>query len=100
MGGLATVQKSDNINMSKITIDITPDQHKRLKTIAALSGQSLKDYVLEKALPFEPDEQTAMDELIQYLKPRIEEARRGKVVNQSVEHIFQETYSEIDAKNV
>lgn len=34
--------------MSRITIDVTSDQHKRLKAIAALSGQSLKDYVLEK----------------------------------------------------
>lgn len=83
--------------MSRITIDVTSDQHKRLKAIAALSGQSLKDYVLEKTLPLEEDEQAAMDELLEYLKPRIAQARRGEVVNQSVEEIFQEAYADIDA---
>ena len=85
--------------MSRITIDVTPDQHKRLKAIAALSGQSLKDYVLEKTLPLEEDEQAAMDELLKYLKPRIAQAKRGEVVNQSVEEIFQEAYADIDEGN-
>ncbi|WP_162025647.1 MULTISPECIES: hypothetical protein [unclassified Lentimonas] len=35
---------------SRISIDVTPGQHKRLKALAALSGQSIKDYVLGRTL--------------------------------------------------
>ncbi|WP_162029594.1 MULTISPECIES: hypothetical protein [unclassified Lentimonas] len=31
-------------------MDVTPGQHKRLKALAALSGQSIKDYVLGRTL--------------------------------------------------
>ena len=37
--------------MPRLSIDITPEQHKRLKASAALCGQSIKDYVLERSLP-------------------------------------------------
>ena len=35
----------------RLSIEITPEQHKKLKAIAALQGKSIKDYVLEKSLP-------------------------------------------------
>ena len=36
--------------MSRISIDVTDDEHKRLKAMAALRGKSIKDYVLERTL--------------------------------------------------
>ena len=35
----------------RLSIEITPEQHKKLKAIAALQGKSIKEYVLEKSLP-------------------------------------------------
>lgn len=35
----------------RLSIEITAEQHKKLKAIAALQGKSIKDYVLEKSLP-------------------------------------------------
>ena len=70
--------------MSTISIEVTPDQHKRLKAVAALSGKSLKDYMLEKTLPVEDDEEAAMQELLEYLKPSIEQAERGEFSERSV----------------
>jgi uncharacterized protein (DUF1778 family) len=35
----------------RLSIDITPEQHQHLKAAAALQGQSIKNYVLERALP-------------------------------------------------
>ena len=71
--------------MSRISIEVTPDQHKRLKAVAALSGKSLKDYMLQKMLPAaEDDEQAAIQELLEYLKPSIEQAERGEFSPRSV----------------
>lgn len=33
--------------MSRISIDVSPEEHRKLKAIAALKGKSMKDYLLE-----------------------------------------------------
>jgi hypothetical protein len=86
--------------MSRLVIEVTPEQHQRLKAMAALSGQTIKDYVLERALPSLPEtaslsEEEALHQLEAFLKPRIEEAERGEVVGKSVEQIFEEVRHEI-----
>lgn len=35
----------------RLSIDVTAEQHKKLKAIAAIQGKSIKEYVLEKSLP-------------------------------------------------
>ena len=79
--------------MSRLSIEVTPDQHQRLKAIAALSGMTIKEYVLERVLPPVPEQEDlseaeALRQLETLLKPRLEAARRGEVVNVSVEQIF------------
>jgi uncharacterized protein (DUF1778 family) len=68
--------------MSRISIDITPEAHQRLKAFAALKGQTIKDYILECALPPLTDitttEAAALLQLQQFLKPRLDAARRGE----------------------
>ena len=66
--------------MSRLSIEITPEQHQRLKAVAALAGKSIKDHVLERALPPIPDmdsfsEEEALAKLEGFLKPRIEAAK-------------------------
>ena len=46
----------------RLSIEISPEEHQRLKAAAALKGQSIKDYVLERTLP-NADEQAALREL-------------------------------------
>lgn len=79
--------------MSRLSIEVTPEQHQRLKAMAALSGQTIKDYILERALPVLPEEE-ALRQLEAFLKPRIEEAERGEVTGKSVEQIFAEVRDE------
>ncbi len=79
--------------MTRLSIDVTPEQHQRLKAIAALHGQTLKDYILERSLPRLPQieslsEEEALQRLETFLRPRIAEAERGEVVESSVEQIF------------
>ena len=81
--------------MSRLSIEITPEQHQRLKALAALHGKSIKDYVLEQALPALPEldslsEEEALAKLEDYLKPRIEAARQGKTSARPVRQIFED----------
>ena len=80
--------------MSRLSIDLTPEQHQKIKAVAALQGKSIKEYVLAQILPTSSDEQMALNELEILLDERIKSARAGKISKKSVEEIFQEVYSE------
>ena len=73
----------------RLSIEISPEQHKRLKAAAALQGQSIKDYVLERALP-DADEQPALHKSESFLAPRIEATHNGNFSILSVDKIFDE----------
>lgn len=85
--------------MRRLSIEITQEQHQRLKAIAALAGKSIKDYVLERALPSLPDmdslsEGEVLQKLEEFLKPRIEAAERGKTSSRSARKIFKDVRRE------
>lgn len=73
----------------RLSIEISPEQHQRLKASAALQGKTIKDYVLDKTLP-SSDEQSALYELESFLKSRLEAAGRGELSDKSVDDIFNE----------
>jgi hypothetical protein len=77
--------------MSRLTIEITEQQHQSIKALAAMQGKSIKEYAMQRLLPLTADEEKAMQELEDFLKPRIEAAERGEVVSTSVLTIFEET---------
>lgn len=55
--------------MSRLTIDVTDQQHQALKALAALEGKSIKQYALERLFP--SDEQLALQELKALLQSRL-----------------------------
>ena len=77
----------------RLSIEITPEQQQNLKAAAALQGQSIKDYVLERTLP-DRDEKTALQSLEAFLKPRIQAADNGAFSAKSVDNIFDEAIQE------
>ena len=77
--------------MSRLTIEITEQQHQSIKALAAIQGKSVKEYAMQRLLPLTADEEKAMQELEEFLRPRIEAAERGEVVSTSVMAIFKET---------
>jgi len=77
----------------RLSIEITPEQHQRLKAAAAMQGQSIKKYVLKRTLP-DSDELVALKELEAFLEPRINAAKDGKVSEKSVDDIFDEAISQ------
>ena len=83
--------------MPRLSIDITPEEHQKLKAIAALKGQSIKDFVLKRTLGEAPavndmSEDEALEALSNFLKPRIEQARRGELSTKSFEDIRKEAH--------
>jgi len=89
--------------MSRLSIEVTPEQHQRLKAIAALHGQTIKDYILACAPPSLPaqealSEEETLRQLEEFLQPRIEAAERGEIVNQSVTEIVNELKKERRAR--
>ncbi len=57
--------------MPRLSIDITAEEHQKLKAIAALKGQSIKEYVLNRTLG-------------------IDQARRGEFSQKSIRDIRRE----------
>ncbi|HYG36836.1 MAG TPA: antitoxin [Clostridia bacterium] len=76
--------------MSRISIDVTEDEHKRLKAMAALRGQSIKDYVLERTLGASDADEAALAELETLLDNRIRAAQAGAVSRKTASEIFAE----------
>jgi len=79
----------------RLSIEITQEQHQRLKAVAALQGKTIKDYVLERSLPnMNTKENNALKQLEEFLKPRIETAEAGRFSKKSVDDIFDEVIQE------
>jgi hypothetical protein len=76
--------------MTRISIDVTEDEHKKLKAIAALHGQSIKTYVLERPLGDSDAEEGALQELEKLLDSRIRAAQSGAVSRRTASQIFSE----------
>lgn len=81
--------------MPRLSIDLSAQEHQQLKAMAALKGQSIKAYVLSRALINMPDpanmtDREALQALKQLLAPRIEEAETGDVVRATAKDIKRE----------
>lgn len=78
--------------MSRLTIDVTEQQHQALKAFAALEGKSIKQYALERLFP--SDEQQAMQELKALLQSRLAAAEGDEASSLSAADIADETLRE------
>ena len=86
--------------MSRISIDVTPREHQKLKAMAALQGKSIKDYVIERTLGLDEDtsEAAALKELEVLLATHIRSAQNGAVSQRSVGEIFKSAYRKCKRK--
>lgn len=78
--------------MSRLTIDLSDQQHKSLKAIAALQGKTIRQYAIERLFPAggsadatETDE--AWTQFQAFLNERIAASLAGAVSSRSVEDI-------------
>jgi len=81
--------------MNRISIDVTPEQHQRLKALAALQGKSIKQFVLESTLGA-----AAVDGLVELeklLDQRHREAQERSKSGRTVGDIFKDARLKLDA---
>lgn len=77
--------------MSRLTIDMTADQHQNLKAMAALEGKTIKQYTIERLFP---SSDQAWQELKTLLAKRVNDGLAGKVSGKSVREILDEELGE------
>ena len=74
----------ERIATSRLTIDITDQQHQTLKATAALQGKTIKEYAVERLFPQTGDDEQALFDLRQLLEQRVAEASRGELSTKSI----------------
>ncbi|GAA0313731.1 hypothetical protein GCM10009087_25100 [Sphingomonas oligophenolica] len=79
--------------MSRLTIDITDQQHQSLKALAALQGKSIKQYAIERLFPAQTGDDQAWQELKALLEKRISDATAGGVSTLSIDAVVDEELS-------
>jgi hypothetical protein len=82
--------------MTRLSIELPEHQHKKIKALAAWHGLSLKDYIIERTVSAEPgeSEDVALKDLMDFLAPRIEAARQGKLSARSMDDIIAKAKSQ------
>ena len=76
--------------MSRLTIDMTEQQHQSLKAMAALQGKTIKQYTIERLFPDDTAADKAWQELKTLLTKRIEE---GKMSTKTLDEIIEEEFA-------
>ncbi len=78
--------------MSRLTIDVTDQQHQALKAMAALEGKTIKQYAIERLFPPPESEVRAWADLKTLLEQRMAEAGRGEVSTRSITEIAESMF--------
>ena len=79
--------------MGRISIDVSDEEHQKLKAMAALKGLSIKDFVLTSTLGVHGSD-PALVELEALLDKRIDVAKTEGISTRTVEDVFEQARSE------
>jgi len=79
--------------MSRLSIEIDPDQHRQIKTLATFAGMSLKDYILARTLPTKSAETDSTEKLLS--SPRNAKRLRAAVNAPATEHVVFESLTDL-----
>lgn len=80
--------------MSRLSIEVSSEQHQKIKALSALQGKSIKDFILAKLFSADNEaEQTAMTQLEGLLLSRIKQAKNTPVSSKSIQQITDDVLS-------
>ena len=65
--------------MSRLTIDITEQQHQRLKALVALQDKTIEQYAIERLFPVDAGDDEPWLELKALLEKRIAQGQAGSL---------------------
>jgi hypothetical protein len=80
--------------MSRLTVDLTDQQHQTLKALAALQRRTIKEYVLERLFPDDANGDQAWQDLKTLLGERINDGLTGRVSTKTVSEMLDEELAE------
>lgn len=80
--------------MRQLTTDITEQQHRNLKALAALQGKTIKQYAVARLLPGNLDADQVWQEFSDLLGSRVREGLAGKISSKSIGTILHEGLDE------
>lgn len=75
--------------MSRLTIDMTEQEHQALKAMAALEGKTIKQFTLERLFSTDTGATSALDQIKALLAERVAQAQRGELADGSVTQIVE-----------
>jgi uncharacterized protein (DUF1778 family) len=87
--------------MSRLTIEVSGQEHQEIKAMAALQGKTIKEFVMEKIFPNQKnsdEEEEAWRELKSLLNTRIKAAESGAISQKTMRQIAEDKLKEIGAK--
>ena len=77
--------------MSRLIINVSGEQLQKIKTLAALQGKTMRDYVLDRLFP--KGEAQSWEELNALLVARTEEAENNPPADKTFEQLTEEILS-------
>lgn len=80
--------------MSRLTIDITDQQHQSFKALAALQGKTIKQYAIERLFSANGNDDEPWQELKALLGQRIADGLAGKVCKKNIAAIVDDDMAE------
>jgi hypothetical protein len=83
--------------MNRLTIEIEPEQHRQIKTLATFAGMTIKEFILSKTLtPSSAKPQQSEDTTTQLLgSPKNAKRLREAINSQTPEHLVFETTEDL-----
>ena len=79
--------------MSRLTIDLTDEQHKHLKAVAALEGKSIRQFATERLFPVKDDLDEDWERFKEFMNARIDQASEGKISNRTFDEIVDTAFA-------
>jgi hypothetical protein len=83
--------------MNRLTIEIEPEQHRQIKTLATFAGMTIKDFILSKTLtPSNAKPQQSEDTTARLLgSPKNAKRLREAIASKTPEHMVFETTEDL-----
>ena len=79
----------------QLSLNIKPELYQQMETSASLRGKSIDNFVVDEIQSLCEDEQRAIKELDDFLKPTIIAANNGHVSDKTPDEIFKEVMESV-----
>jgi hypothetical protein len=82
------------ITMSRLSIEIDPESHRQIKTLATFAGMTIKDYILAKTLPGKAQAEEATEQLLK--SPKNAARLRDAIASPQSDHVAFDSLEELE----